>query len=59
MAYSLNFMSDGPGFLRAGRHAVNFVSWETHGKGCPAVSVSCLGGTAGIANSYCILLMLI
>jgi hypothetical protein len=24
----------------------------THGQGCPAVPVSCSGGTAGITNSY-------
>jgi hypothetical protein len=47
-----------PGFLRAGRSSVNFVNfaysanWVTHGQGCPAVPVSCSGGTAGITNSY-------
>lgn len=46
------------GFLRAGRSIVNSVNfansayWVTNGHGCPAVPVSCLGGTAGIIYSY-------
>jgi hypothetical protein len=47
-----------PGFLRAGRSIVNFdnfanfAHWVTYGHGCPAVPVSCSGGTAGIINNY-------
>jgi hypothetical protein len=59
MAYSLNLTSDSPGFLRAGRNHVYFVKRETLGIGCPAVSVSCSGGTAGVTYSYCILSMII
>jgi hypothetical protein len=52
-----------PGFLRAGHSTVNSVNFATyaysvtHGHGCPAVPVSCLGGTAGITHSldFCIL----
>jgi hypothetical protein len=59
LAYSLNLMARRPGFLRAGRYSDSFVCWETNGIGCPAVSVSCLGGTTGIINSHCNLILII
>jgi hypothetical protein len=62
LAYGIHFEShkfDSPGFLRAGRNHVYFVNRVTLGTGCPAVSVSCLGGTTGVINSYCMLFMLI
>jgi hypothetical protein len=64
---SLQAMLISPGFLRAGHSTVNSVNFAiyaysmthvvTHGHGCPAVPVSCLGGTAGITYSldFCIL----
>jgi hypothetical protein len=55
------------GFLWAGHSTVNYVNFDTyaysvtHGHGCPAVPVSCLGGTAGITHSldFCILIIAI
>jgi hypothetical protein len=44
LVYSLNLMVGSPSFLRAGWYSDSFVCWETNGTGCPAVSVSCLGG---------------
>jgi hypothetical protein len=53
LVYRLNLMERRPGFLRAGQHSDNFVCLETNGIECPAVSVSCSGGTTGIANRLC------
>jgi hypothetical protein len=58
-AHRLNLMARHPGFLRAGLHSDSFVCLETNGIGCPAVSVSCLGGTTGIVNRLCNLAMII
>jgi hypothetical protein len=52
-----------PGFLRASTvNSVNFATYAysvTHGHGCPAVPISCLGATAGITHSldFCILII--
>jgi hypothetical protein len=53
LEYRLNLMERRPGFLRAGQHSDNFVCLNTSGIECPAVSVSCSGGTTGITNRLC------
>jgi hypothetical protein len=64
---SLQAVIISPGFLRAGHSTVNSVNFATYaygvtpGYGCPAVPVSCLGGTAGITHclDFCILIIAI